>query len=151
MPKLICPVSLETIDKRVSRVGAVTTAAALVAYAATGFWPILAVVVTDYLVRVFTPFRPPVSVPSSWLVKAVWPGGADLMNKGPKIFAWRVGFLMAAASLVLLPVSPTASIATAAALAGFNVLDGACNFCVGCAVYTYVVLPYLGPAGARAR
>jgi len=66
------------------------------------------------------------------------------MNKGPKIFAWRIGFLMAVVSLGLLFVSPQASVIVAVALAGFNILDGVLNFCVGCVLYSYVVLPMFG-------
>lgn len=58
---------------------------------------------------------------------------------------------MAVSAVVLLPISPPASIAMAAALAGFNVLDGVFNLCVGCVVYTYLVLPYFGPSKVTAH
>ncbi len=138
------------IDKRASRVGATLTALLLVAYAVSGLWPLIAVVVADYVVRVFTPYRAPLAVLAGEVTKVAGIDPAP-MNKGPKIFAWRLGFIMAVASLALVPFSLTASIVVAIALVGFNLLDGVFNFCVGCAIYTYIVLPRFGPATAKAR
>ena len=149
MLNLICPISNEFIDKNAARVGATLTALLLVAYALTGAWPILLAVVADYIVRVFTPYRPPLSMLGGQIVKVA--GIAPLpMNKAPKIFAWRVGFLMAVPAALLLPISPYASAVVAVVLAGFNFLDGIGNLCVGCVIYTYVVLPYFGARTARA-
>ena len=145
---LICPVSSESIDKRAGRVGATLTAAILIAFVVTQFWPLLLLVAADYVVRVFTPYRPPLGAASSSLLRVVGIAPKS-MNKGPKIFAWRVGFIMVAVSVLLLPISVPASVLVALALVGFNVLDGVFNLCVGCVVYTYVVLPFLGPAEAR--
>jgi len=92
---IVCPVSVERLNKRACRVGAVLT-----------------------------------PVP---------------MDKAPKVFAWRVGFLMAAATAVVLPFSIVASRYIALALAAFNILDGICNFCVGCIIYTYFILPRVRP------
>lgn len=143
MKAIVCPMSSDTIDKRVARVGATLTAGLLAAYALTGLRPILAVVVLDYVMRVFTPFRTPFGLVGSGIV-SMMRGEPARMNKGPKIFAWRIGFLMAVVSLGLLFVSPQASVIVAVALAGFNILDGVLNFCVGCVLYSYVVLPMFG-------
>lgn len=143
MSNLICPISPDAIDKRAARVGAALTATLLVAYAFTGVWPLLVLVVADYVVRVLTPYRSPIARAGGAVMKVVGLS-PKRMNKGPKIFAWRLGFLMAAASLLLLPISPTASGVVAVVLAGFNVLDGVFNLCVGCVIYTYIVLPYFG-------
>jgi hypothetical protein len=146
--ELICPISPESINKRASRIGAALTALLLVLYAFTGFWLVLVLVVLDYVVRVMTPYQAPMAALATWVAKAfgIKP---KLMNKGPKIFAWRVGFLMAIVSLALVPISPEASIIVALGLAAFNVLDGVFNLCVGCVIYTYVVLPYFGPTKAK--
>ncbi len=147
---LICPISPESINKRASRIGAALTALLLLGYAFTGLWPLVAFVVLDYLVRVLTPYRSPVAVLATWITKlfGIQP---KLMNKGPKIFAWRVGFAMAVIALALVPFSPPASVFVAIALAAFNILDGVFNLCVGCVIYTYVVLPLLGPKENEAQ
>lgn len=144
MSHLICPISTETIIKPAGRIGAACTAALLVAYAATDAWPLLVLVVADYVVRVLTPYRSPLARVGAAAVD-VFGITPKRMNKGPKIFAWRLGFLMAVASLLLLPFAPAASVVVAVALAAFNVLDGVFNLCVGCVIYTYVVLPTFGP------
>jgi hypothetical protein len=146
---LICPISNENIDKSAARIGAILTGLFLVAYAVTGAWQILLVVFADYVLRVLTPYQPPISLLARGIARTA--GVAPrTMNKGPKIFAWRVGFLMAVAATAFLPVDPAASIVVAVALAGFNFLDGVGNLCVGCVIYTYVVLPWLGPGKVTA-
>jgi hypothetical protein len=121
------------------------TAALLATYALTGIWWVMAVVGADYVIRVFTPFRSPLAHVACGVLGVIGVTPTP-MNKGPKVFAWRVGFLMAAASLALVMFSPQASIIVTVALAGFNVLDGGLNYCVGCVIYTYVVLPAFGPS-----
>lgn len=143
---LICPVSSEKIDKNVARIAATTTALLLGIYAYTGSVFIIAFVVLDYIVRVFVPnVRPPVSYFAGLVARLVRLGKKP-MDKAPKMFAWRVGFLFAVASLVLFPEYFEASIIVALTLLGFNVLDGVLNFCVGCVVYTYVTLPLMNPS-----
>jgi hypothetical protein len=148
MPNLLCPISTEVIDKRSSRVSATLTAVLLLAYALTGAWVILLAVELDYIIRVMTSSKAPISRLASGALRAAGVG-PEPMDKAPKIFAWRVGFLLATSSLVLLGVSAPASIAVAVFLMAFNVLDGVFNLCVGCVTYTLVVFPYLGPRTAQ--
>lgn len=143
---LICPLSPENLNKSASRIGATITALLLTAFGVLALdgqtWSliILLAVVADYIIRVFTKATPPISAVAAQTAKALRLKPV-LMNKGPKIFAWRIGFAMAAVALLALPFSLTGSGVIAIALAGFNVLDGVFNFCVGCYIYTYVVLP----------
>ncbi len=138
--EIVCPVSFEKVDERASRVGAGLMAALTLSYALTGFWPLLAFVVVDFGLRVFTNCCSPVARFGRWTV-ARWGGEARLANKGPKMFAWRVGLLMSVLALALLPVAPTASAVVAGVLGVFTLLDGLLGFCVGCVLYTYVVAP----------
>lgn len=145
MSNIVCPVSHQTIDKRAARVGAAATAAVLVAYALSGFWPLLVLVVADYVVRVGTSTPSPIAQLGRAAVRVAHVAPKP-MNKGPKVFAWRLGFLMAVVSLACLAISPTASATVAVVLAAFNLLDGVGNLCVGCVIYTYLVLPRFGPS-----
>jgi hypothetical protein len=141
---IVCPVSSERLNKRACRVGATLTAALLVLFFVTNWWPVIAFIVLDYAVRVFTRQIAPIAMLANGILRAV--GVAPvLMDKAPKVFAWRVGFIMAAASAAVFPFSTVVSAAVALALAAFNVLDGLCNFCVGCIIYTYVILPRMRP------
>jgi len=66
------------------------------------------------------------------------------MDKAPKIFAVRVGWIMALAVVGLFFVSPWAAAGVALTLMAFNLLDGLLDLCVGCYIYTYAVLPTFG-------
>jgi len=142
---IVCPVSAERLNKRACRVGATLTASLLALFFLSRWWPVLAFVVLDYVVRVFTKQTAPIA----WLANRVVGvlGIASVpMDKAPKVFAWRIGFLMAAGAGVALPFSAAASGYIALALAAFNVLDGVFNCCVGCIIYTYLILPRVRPA-----
>src|SRR5215470_16734295 len=136
---IVCPVSAERLNKPACRVGAILNAALLVLFFALGWWPVLAFVVLDYVVRVFTKRTAPIALVANGIVRALRVSAVE-MDKAPKVFAWRVGFLLAAAAAIALPMSIAASRYIALVLAAFNLLDGVCNFCVGCIIYTYFIL-----------
>ena len=123
---------------------ATLTAALLVLFFLTRWPAVLAFIVLDYIVRVFTNRTAPIAFLANGILLVLGISAVP-MNKAPKVFAWRVGFLMAIAAAVALPFSVAASAYIALALAAFNVLDGVCNFCVGCILYTYIVLPRARP------
>jgi hypothetical protein len=142
---IVCPISIENLNKRAARVGATLTAALLVLFFLTR-WPlVLAFVVLDYIVRVFTSRTAPIALLANGILRVLRISAVP-MDKAPKVFAWRVGFLMAVAAAAALPFSVAASAYIALALAAFNVLDGVFNFCVGCILYTYIVLPRARPS-----
>ena len=132
---LVCPLSMERIDKNVVRFSAVITAGIIALYSVlalasdTGVFILMLVIAGDYVIRVFTPLK---LSPIGWLgreltrVRGMTP---VVMDKAPKIFAVRVGFIFAASSVGLL---------------AFNLLDGILDICVGCYFYTYVSLPLFG-------
>lgn len=141
---IVCPVSSERLNKQACRVGATLTAALLVLFFVTHWWPVIAFIVLDYVFRVFTSRTAPVGALANGIVRILHILPVS-MDKAPKVFAWRVGFLIAAASAAVLPYSVTVSAYVALALAAFNILDGICNFCVGCIIYTYFILPRVRP------
>jgi len=144
---IVCPVSAERLNKRACRVGATLTAALLIVFFLTRWWPVMAFIVLDYVIRVFTSRTAPIALLANGILRVLRIAPVP-MDKAPKVFAWRVGFLMAAAA-VALPFSLSASAYIAVALAAFNILDGVCNFCVGRIIYTYLILPRARPAIAE--
>ena len=99
---LVCPLSMERIDKNVVRFSAVITAGIIALYSVlalasdTGVFILMLVVAGDYFVRVFTPFK---LSPIGLLARQVTRGlgmTPNQMDKAPKIFAVRVGFIFAA-------------------------------------------------------
>jgi len=147
---IVCPVSAERLNKRACRVGAIFNAALLVLFFVTSWWPVIAFVVLDYVVRVFTSRTAPIAILANGIVRALRISPVP-MDKAPKVFAWRIGFLLAAATAAVLPFSIAASRYIAFALAAFNILDGVCNVCVGCVIYTYFILPRIRPAVSDVR
>jgi hypothetical protein len=101
-----------------------------------------AFLILDFYIRAFTSLN---NSPLSWLaqrmVRAIGPGPVWI-NKGPKIFAARLGFLL---SLVITLTSlfsmPLLASIMGGSLVLFAFLECGLNFCAGCWVYTYVVYP----------
>ena len=147
---LACPLSMERIDKNVVRFSAVFTAGIIAVYSLLSLasnavaFILMLVLVVDYAVRVFTPLK---LSPIGWLGSQLTRGLGMTpvqMDKAPKIFAVRVGFILAACSVGLFFVDPAIAIGVGLVLMAFNLLDGILDMCVGCYFYTYVSLPLLG-------
>lgn len=144
MKTLICPISTQRISRHIVRLTGLMMASMIALYLLTGNIIFILAIVVDYSVRAFTTL--PYS-PFSWLAGQIvswanWP--AKQLDKAPKIFAARVGWLFALATAVLYFINPTASLIVGAALMTFALLESVLDFCVGCVVYTYVVFPVMG-------
>lgn len=144
MKTLICPISTQRISRHVVRLTGLMMASMIALYLLSGNITFIIVIVIDYSVRAFTnlPYSP-----FSWLAMQIvrqtdWP--PKRIDKAPKIFAARVGWLFALATAVLYFIYPPASIIVGATLMGFALLESIFDFCVGCVVYTYLVLPLMG-------
>ena len=110
-------------------------------YALTGSVFVITVIAADYLLRSLPSVK---YSPGSWIARILthrFP--SKEINKGPKLFAARVGFLFAVSSLICFFISPGLSIGIALSLMGFALLESIGDICVGCWVYTYVMIPLL--------
>ena len=144
MKTLICPMSPGRTDRNVVRITGFMMAVMIALYALTGNVLFVAVIAVDYFIRAFTSVK---RSPFGWLachVARIFNLPEQPIDKAPKIFAARVGFLFSLATVVLYFVFPPASLVVGLALMGFALLESVLNFCVGCVVYTYVVLPVFG-------
>ncbi len=144
MKSLICPVSSQRISRYVVRLTGLMVAGMIALYLLTGNIVFIITILIDYSIRAFTnlPYSP-----LSWLAMQIvrqtnWP--PKMIDKAPKIFAARVGWLFALATAVSYFIYPPASLIVGATLMSFTVLESVFNFCVGCVVYTYIVLPLMG-------
>ncbi len=145
MTWLICPVSSVRIDETTARVTGFMMATMIALYAYTGMIYFVMAIAIDYFIRAFTNLK---HSPFSWLASKVvrifdWP--EVKIDKAPKIFAARVGFLFALAGVVLYYIHPTSSLLVGLLLMGFALLESIFNVCVGCLVYTHVVLRIFNP------
>lgn len=144
MKTLICPMSTLRIDRNVVRITGFMMATMIALYAFTGLIYFVIAITIDYFIRAFTPLQ---YSPFSWLacqVGRLFKLPEEPIDKAPKIFAARVGFLFALATVVLYYIDPTSSLIVGLLLMSFASLESIFDFCVGCVVYTYVVLPVFG-------
>ena len=141
MKSLICPVSPLRVNENTARITGFVMATLIAVYAGTGSIVFVIVIALDYAVRAFTRLK---YSPASWLAAQLvrfMKLPEITIDKAPKMFAARVGFLFALASALLFLVSPIASLVVALTLMGFAVLESLFNLCVGCLVYTFIVFP----------
>ncbi|MFV0593280.1 MAG: DUF4395 domain-containing protein [Draconibacterium sp.] len=143
MKQIICPISNEKINEQVTRLNAILAILLIIAAFAFQQPIILFFLVSDFFIRAFTKAKySPVSFVSHRLTNTLNLGG-KAVDKAPKIFAARIGFLMLL-TITILSVSGLQS--TALLVAGIFVLFAALEFalaiCVGCIIYTYLVVPF---------
>ena len=142
MKQLICPVSNERINERLTRLNAFFT----IMLVASGFIfnsvIFLIVLLTDFFIRAFTRSKlSPVNFLSSSLLSLLNLSKKPI-DKAPKIFAARLGFLMTLAIAILsLMQFYSASLIVAGILVFFAMLEFTLGICVGCYIYTYFILP----------
>ncbi len=142
MKQLVCPISNEKVNERLTRLNAFFT----ILLVAAGFifnsvlFPLLLMV--DFFIRAFANSRySPVSYASSGLARLLHLRKIPI-DKAPKIFAARMGFLMTLVIAVLFILGfYTSSMVIAGILVFFATLEFAFGICVGCYIYTYFVLP----------
>ena len=142
MKSLICPISSERVNENVVRINALFVVILLGIFLIVPNPVIPAVLAVDFFIRAFTKLN---YSPLSWLAtQLVSQAGIPFvaLDKAPKIFAARVGFLF---SIIILAFSIAGlaipAIVTAGVLTLFATLECGFNFCAGCWVYTYVVIP----------
>jgi hypothetical protein len=145
MKNLICPVSNQKANENVVRITAFWV------ILLTGFYIVMPNIylpiylLIDFYIRAFTRLRySPLSWISAGLARSInlaptW------IDKAPKIFAARVGLLF---SIIILALTitglPTVDVVVASVLAVFAFMECGLNFCAGCWVYTYIVIPVYG-------
>ncbi|MDA3845634.1 MAG: DUF4395 domain-containing protein, partial [Vallitaleaceae bacterium] len=136
MNTLICPISSEKINRSVVRITGFLVAATIVIYALTGSITIILALLIDFFIRAFTSLK---ISPYSWLarkISQIFKLKVIRIDKAPKLFAARIGFLFATSVALLYYVSPISSLVVAFVLMSFALLESVFNICVGCIVYT---------------
>ncbi len=142
MKNIICPISPFRVDENIVRF------TALLVVLLTGISLLLpniyipVYLAFDFYLRAFTKAKySPLSWMSAQFVKAL-KLKPHMIDKAPKIFAARIGLsltvLMSVAALLGFNIL---LISTGAVLMFFAFLECGVNFCAGCWLYTYIVLP----------
>ena len=143
MKQLVCPISEEKINERVTRLNAFFTVLLTVAGIVFSSPIFIVFLMADFYMRAFTRLKySPISYLSSKLANALNLNKKPI-GKAQKIFAARLGFLMTLVITVLLLLQVnTAAIVVAGILVFLASLEFALGICVGCFIYSYFVLPF---------
>lgn len=142
MNNLICPVSPLRVEANTVRLTAFLISALIAGFLITQNIFFITFICIDFAIRAFTEVK---FSPLSWTANRMRKTLKLLdtkIDKAPKIFAARVGFLfsLAVISLYYLGLVKTAT-AVSLILLFFAMLESFLNFCFGCVVYTYIILP----------
>ena len=143
MKHLVCPISEEKINEHVTRINAFLTVLLVVSGFVFNSLLFFVFLLADFYIRAFTGLKySPVGYVSSRLANALNLSKKPV-NKAQKVFAARLGFVMTLAiSALLFFGMGTAALIVGGILIFFATLEFALAICVGCIIYTYMVLPF---------
>lgn len=140
---IICPISNKKVDSNVSRLTVFLNAVLMTVFLVT-LNPILLFIVTlDYGIRAwgFNQYSP-LCILSGIVVKLL-KLETKMVDKAPKMFASRLGFICAAFGVVFIALNmPIAAMVVIALFDVLAILDSVFNFCVGCLIYHHLVFPF---------
>lgn len=143
MKNIVCPISDHRVNEQVTRLNAMFTIGIIVLAFVLNSVSLFIFLMADFFIRAFTEIKfSPIGFASNSLSNTLnLP--VRLIDKAPKIFAARLGFLMttAIAGLFILGLKIT-SIVVATMLIFFASLEFLFAICVGCLIYTYLILPF---------
>jgi hypothetical protein len=143
MKNLVCPISDQHVNEQVTRFNALFAIAVIVLAFVLNSIFLFAFLMADFFIRAFIGIKfSPISFASHYLSNAL-SLPVKMIDKAPKIFAARLGFLMTTAigGLFILNLQ-LASIIVASMLIFFASLEFLFAICIGCMIYTYLILPF---------
>lgn len=143
MKNLVCPISDQRVNEQVTRFNAFFAIAVIITAFVLNSMFLFAFLMADFFIRAFTEIKfSPISFASHYLSNAL-SLPVKMIDKAPKVFAARLGFLMTLVitGLFILEL-PIASMVIAGALIFFASLEFLFAICVGCLIYTYLILPF---------
>jgi len=143
MKNLVCPISDQRVNEQVTRINAMFTIGIIILGFVLNSVFLFIFLMADFFIRAFTEVKfSPIGFASNYLSNTLnLP--VRLIDKVPKIFAARLGFLMttAIAGLFIFSLKIT-SVVVATMLVFFASLEFLFAICVGCMIYTYLILPF---------
>ncbi|HEX2869469.1 MAG TPA: DUF4395 domain-containing protein [Ignavibacteriales bacterium] len=143
MRSVICPLSPERVNENAVRITGFLTALLLSLYLVWNNVYVVLFLMLDFFIRTFTPLKySPLSGLASALTRLLRLPVIKI-PKAPKMFAARLGFVFTLLiTLLHFAGMNLTSAVLALVLILFALLEAALNICVGCQVYTYIVLPF---------
>lgn len=143
MKNILCPISSEKINERITRANALIGILLLFVGFVSNSALFFIFLLTDFYIRAFTKAKfSPISYLSHLMVNALNLEKKPI-DKAPKIFAARIGFIMTLATTVLFLFNfQTTALIVGGILIFFASLEFALAICMGCIMYTYLILPF---------
>jgi len=143
MKQILCPISDEKINEKVTRINALFGILLIIAGFVFNTVLFPAFLLADFYVRAFTKTKfSPISYVSTRMANALNLEKRSI-DKAPKIFAARVGFMFTLAITMLMFTGfNTTALVVGGILVFFASLESALGICMGCIMYTYIILPF---------
>lgn len=144
MKNLVCPISDQRVNEQVTRFNAMFAIGIILLAFIMNSAILLVFLMADFFIRAFTEIKfSPLNFASHFLSNTLnLP--VKLIDKAPKVFAARLGFLMTAviSGLFIFDFKIAATVVSGM-LIFFASLEFLFAICVGCMIYTYFILPFL--------
>jgi len=143
MKNLVCPISDQRINEQITRFNALFAIGIIVLAFVLNSILLLIFLMADFFIRAFTEIKfSPISYAGNYLSNTL-SLPIKLIDKAPKIFAARLGFIMTSLiSGLLIFDFYLASAIVACILIFFATLEFLFAICAGCMIYTYLILPF---------
>lgn len=142
MKNIVCPISAERVQEHLPRVTALLVISLLVTYLISGSALILAFLLVDFIARGSGYARYSLLHALAMSLSKRFKLKSELIDKAPKLFAARLGAVMMGLALAFELIGiPGTSFVISIMVGVFATLECVANFCVGCYVYSLVVLP----------
>ncbi|WP_075590384.1 DUF4395 domain-containing protein [Labilibacter marinus] len=143
MKSIVCPISPDKIDENIPRIVGGLVVFILLLYVLTSWVVLPSFLVVDFYLRGFSKGKYSLLALTAQRISKLLPVKGKKINKAPKLFAARLGFVFTITiALLSLFGAPIVSNYLAAMLIVFASLESLANFCVGCIVFTFFVKPY---------
>lgn len=143
MRQIVCPISQDVVDEKITRINALIGILLIVTAFVMDSSIFLIVLMADFFMRAFTQVKHSLISYVSHRLSNALNLKEKPISKAPKIFAARLGFLMSLVIVGLfLTQLTTAAMVVAGMLVFFASLEFALGICMGCIIYTYIVLPF---------
>lgn len=143
MKNLVCPISDQRVNEQVTRFNAMFAIGIILLAFIMNSAILLVFLMADFFIRAFTEIKfSPLNFASHFLSNTLnLP--VKLIDKAPKVFAARLGFLMTAviSGLFIFDFKIAATVVSGM-LIFFASLEFLFAICVGCMIYTYFILPF---------
>lgn len=144
MKNIVCPISAERIAEHLPRINALMVICTIGLYFILNTWLIPLFLMVDFFMRGFGNTQLSPLARLSIFISQRLHLKSSMIDKAPKIFAARLGFVLSTFILVLhLLTSGTGMFVLAGGLALFAALECVFNICVGCYIYSWLVIPWL--------